>query len=115
MNESLRSTLGTLAAVPGVWAVLAATEQDGLAVEAIAQVDVDTDALAAFAMALFRRTRLANAAAGHGPTHQLVLDAAGGRLFIAARGELALVALADREAGAGLIRMTLQRAAREVA
>ena len=83
---------------------------DGLAAAAVAAFDVDVDALAAFATALFNRTRLANIAAGYGETHQLVLDAANGRLIVAARGELALVVLADRDAGAGLIRVALQRA-----
>jgi predicted regulator of Ras-like GTPase activity (Roadblock/LC7/MglB family) len=73
------------------------------------------DTLAAFAAALFQRTCRTNVAAGYGDTQQLVLDASGGRLFVAAHGDLALVVLADREAGAGLIRVALQRAVRAVA
>ena len=110
MTEALRKALGDMAALPGVRAAVAATGHDGLAAAAVAAFDVDVDALAAFATALFNRTRLANIAAGYGETHQLVLDAANGRLIVAARGELALVVLADRDAGAGLIRVALQRA-----
>ena len=115
MSDRLHETLGTLARAPGVRAALVAGERDGLAAAAVAAVDVDTDALAAFAMALFRRARLANAAAGYGATHRIVLDAEAGRLFVASSGELSLVVLADRDAGAGMIRVAMQRAAGEIA
>jgi predicted regulator of Ras-like GTPase activity (Roadblock/LC7/MglB family) len=115
MNATLHATLGELAALPGVRAALVATESDGLAAATVAAADVDADALAAFATALFQRTRLANAAAGYGETRHLSLDAERGRLFVAATGDVALVVLADREAGAGLLRVALQRALRAVA
>jgi predicted regulator of Ras-like GTPase activity (Roadblock/LC7/MglB family) len=111
----LRDTLGVLARVPGVRAALVTTEAEALPIESVVSFAVDPDALAAFAMALFRRARLANLAAGHGDTPQLVLDAVAGRLFITARDDLALVVLADREAGAGLVRLAMQRASRELA
>ena len=56
-----------------------------MAAATVAAVDVDADALAAFATALFDRTRLANAAAGYGDTRHLSLDAEHGRLFVATR------------------------------
>lgn len=115
MTTALRETLGDLAAVPGVQAAVAAAIPDGVAADAVAVAGLDVDALAAFATALFERTRGANAAAGFGDTHQLVLDAEGGRLFVAARGEIALVVLADHDAGAGLIRVSLRRALGAVA
>lgn len=115
MSDALRELLGVVAALPGVRAAVAATEHDGLAAAAVAAVDVDVDALAAFATALFHRTRLANGAAGYGGTQHLVLDAERGRVFVAAHGDLALVVLAERDAGAGLIRVALQRAVREAA
>ena len=115
MTATLQATLGELAALPGVRAALAATESDGLPVASVAAVDVDADALAAFATALFHRTRLANAAAGYGETRHLSLDAEHGRLFVAMTGDIALVLLADPDAGAGLLRVALQRALRTVA
>jgi predicted regulator of Ras-like GTPase activity (Roadblock/LC7/MglB family) len=113
MTAALRETLGGLAAIPGVRAALAATAGDGLPAATVAAFDVDADALAAFATALFTRTRLANASAGYGDTRYLSLDAEQGRLFIATEGELAFVVLADRDASAGLVRVALQRAARQ--
>jgi predicted regulator of Ras-like GTPase activity (Roadblock/LC7/MglB family) len=115
MTDSLHETLGAVAALPGVRAAVVATDPDGLAAASVAAVDVDIDALAAFAAALFHRTRLANRAAGYGRTQQLVLDAEHGRLFVAAHGDVAFVVLTEREAGAGLIRVALQRAVRAMA
>ena len=115
MMGPMQEALGTLAALPGVRAALAATSSDGLPAATVAAVDVDTDALAAFATALFHRTRLANAAAGYGETSQLSLDAEHGRLFVAANADIALVLLAEPDAGAGLLRVALQRALRSLA
>ena len=114
MRTTLHATLGGLAALPGVRAALAATESDGVPVASVAAVDVDADALAAFATALFQRTRLANVSAGYGVTRHLVLDAERGRLFVALDGDLAIVLLAEPEAAAGLLRVALQRALKEV-
>jgi predicted regulator of Ras-like GTPase activity (Roadblock/LC7/MglB family) len=115
MRTTLHETLGVLAALPGVRAALAATESDGVPVASVAAVDVDADALAAFATALFQRTRLANVSAGYGATRHLVLDAERGRLFVATDGDLAMILLAEPEAAAGLLRVALQRALKEVA
>lgn len=115
MMARLQEALGTLAALPGVRAALAATPSDGLPAATVAAVDVDADALAAFATALYQRTRLANSAAGYGETRHLSLDAEHGRLFVAANGDMALVLLAEPDAGAGLLRVALQRALRSVA
>lgn len=114
MSIRLQKTLGTLAALPGVRAALAATTSDGVPAAAVAAVDVDADALAAFATALFQRTRRANEAAGYGDTLTLALDAQHGRVFVAASGDLALVLLADRDSGAGLLRVAMQSALRDL-
>ena len=115
MSTTLQETLGGLAALPGVRAAVAASEQDGLPVASVTAIDVDADALAAFATALFRRTRLANVAAGYGVTRHLVLDAERGRLLVALDGDLAIVVLAEPDAAAGLLRVALQRALKAVA
>lgn len=114
MTAALRETLGVLAAMPGVRAALAATTSDGLPAATVAAIDVDADALAAFATAVLSRTRRANASAGYGDTRHLSLDAEHGRLFVATEGELALVVLAERDVAAGLVRVALQRALRSV-
>lgn len=115
MSATLQKTLGDLAQLPGVRAALAASGNDGLPVASVTAFDVDADALAAFATALFQRTRKANVSAGYGETRHLVLDAEGGRLLVALEGDLALVLLADADAAAGPLRVALQRALRTVA
>jgi predicted regulator of Ras-like GTPase activity (Roadblock/LC7/MglB family) len=115
MTTTLRQTLGTLAALPGVRAAVAATESDGLSAATVAAVDVDGDALAAFATALFRRTRLANEAAGYGDTRHVSLDAEHGRLFVTTTGDIALIVLAEPDAAAGMLRVAMQRALKAVA
>ena len=115
MKSPLRDTLGTLALLPGVRAAVAATRSDGMPAATIAAVDVDADALAAFATALFDRTTLANEAAGYGDTRHLSLDAEHGRVFVATAGDIALIVLAEPDAAAGLLRVSMQRALREVA
>jgi len=114
VTAALRETLGVLAAMPGVRAALAATTSDGLPAATVAAIDVDADALAAFATAVLTRTRRANASAGYGDTRHLSLDAEHGRLFVATEGELALVVLAERDVAAGLVRVALQRALRNI-
>jgi predicted regulator of Ras-like GTPase activity (Roadblock/LC7/MglB family) len=108
--ERARTALGELARVRGVRAAMLASESDGMAAASVASVGVAEDALAAFAMALFRRARMANAAAGYGATRFLALDAAHGRLYVAARGDLGVIVLGEPDANTGLIRVLMQRA-----
>lgn len=111
MSAALEQALGMLARLPGVRAAVAAGEADGLAVASVAAVDVDSDALAAFAMALFQRARRAGRAAGYGETRFLALDATGGRVLVAAGAGLAVLVLADRGTSTGLVRVAMLRAA----
>lgn len=115
MRGDPRRALDDLARLPGVRAAVLTSEHDGLAAASIAVVDVDAEALAAFAMSLARRARLANQAAGFGPTRLLTLEAEHGRLLVAASDDTAVVVLSDPEAGTGLLRVTLQRVMRELA
>lgn len=115
MSAPIQEALGVLASLPGVRAAVAAAEPDGVPVATVAAVDVDADALAAFATALFNRTRLANEAAGYGETRHLALDAEFGRLFVTTSPDVALIVLAEPEAAAGLLRVAMQRAMKAVA
>lgn len=110
MSADVRAVLSELARVRGVRSALLAMEGDGLAAAGISSVGVDEDALAAFAMALLRRARLANEAAGYGETRFLALDAERGRLFVAAAPDVALVVLGEPTASTGLLRVAMQRA-----
>jgi predicted regulator of Ras-like GTPase activity (Roadblock/LC7/MglB family) len=110
MSQSPTAALTSLARLRGVRSALLATERDGLAAAGVSAVGVDEDALAAFAMALLRRARLANRAAGYGETRFLALDAERGRLFVAAGADVALVVLGDSTMATGQLRVAMQRA-----
>jgi predicted regulator of Ras-like GTPase activity (Roadblock/LC7/MglB family) len=86
-----------------------ATEHDGLTAAAVAAVDIDAEALAAFASALHKRARQASAAAGYGEVAFLAVDAGEGRLFVAGRSEMAIVVLTDGQAAAGPVRLAIRR------
>jgi predicted regulator of Ras-like GTPase activity (Roadblock/LC7/MglB family) len=110
VTARLSSALGPVARVRGVRAAVIASERDGVAVETIAQIGVASDALAAFAASLHRRTRLASAAAGYGSVRFIALEAEHARLCAAAQGDLVLVVLAEPDAPTGLLRVAMQRA-----
>ena len=115
MSQVILQALDTLAAIPGVRAAVAATQSDGLPAATVAAIGVDGDASAGTARSQRPPARRANRAAGYGETRHLALDAENGRLFVAAAGDLVLVILAERDAGAGLLRVALQRALGDMA
>jgi predicted regulator of Ras-like GTPase activity (Roadblock/LC7/MglB family) len=102
--------LSDLARVRGVRGVLLTSLGDALPIESTAHVDVDIDALAAFATALYRRAWQAAACSHAGEVRLVSLEAAQGRLAAASHGDLLLVVLAERETNPGLLRVSLQRA-----
>ncbi|HNV74777.1 MAG: roadblock/LC7 domain-containing protein [Gemmatimonadetes bacterium] len=108
--RTLSPSITALARLRGVRGVVVTSVRDALPIESSAHVDVDVDALAAFATALHRRAHQSAECSEAGAVRLLSLDAAAGRLMAAARGELLIVVLAGREANPGLLRVSLQRA-----
>ncbi len=100
--------------VRGVRCALLTSLGDALPIAASAHVDVDIDALSAFATAIFRHSCQAGEASGYGACHRFVLDASGGRLAAAGRADLLVVVLAERDTHPGLLRVSLQRALEEI-
>jgi predicted regulator of Ras-like GTPase activity (Roadblock/LC7/MglB family) len=84
-------------------------ESDGLVVDAVLQSGVKGEVVAALGASLYRKSRLAGEAAGFGATSFLQLDAENGRLCAAGQGDLVLVAVAESQANAGLIRAEMMR------
>ncbi|MEP7380121.1 MAG: roadblock/LC7 domain-containing protein [Gemmatimonadota bacterium] len=102
--------LAVLARMRGVRAVLLTALADALPIETSAHVDVDLDALAAFATALYRRAHQSATVAGVGAVRAISLEADGGRLAAASRDGLLLVVMAERETNPGLLRLALLHA-----
>lgn len=107
--RATREALAGVTRLRGVRAALLTTIQDALPIDAVAHVDVDVEALAAFGTSLVRRARQAVEMSRLGAVQLVSLEATGGRVFIARQGDLLVIALAARDAHAGLVRVTLQR------
>jgi predicted regulator of Ras-like GTPase activity (Roadblock/LC7/MglB family) len=95
----------------GVTACLVVAEEDGIVVDATAQVGVDTAAFAALTASLFRKATRAAASAGFGTTSFFDLEAERGRVIAAGRNGLVVVAVAESRANLGLLRVELLKAA----
>ena len=106
------ATLTALARHRGVLGSIVVSERDGLPIDAIVQVGVNADVVAALAASLHRRARLSCAAAGYGDTRFVRLDAERGSVLSASHGDLVFVAITEGRANTGLLRVELLRAAR---
>ncbi|KPK81540.1 MAG: hypothetical protein AMS25_06055 [Gemmatimonas sp. SM23_52] len=99
---------------PGVRGALVVAIRDGLVVDGRVHVGVHGEAVAALAASLYRRAcRATGAKRGQGRT--LELDAAEGRILIAGKDDLALMAVLERRANAGQARLAVRRAAQKLA
>jgi predicted regulator of Ras-like GTPase activity (Roadblock/LC7/MglB family) len=113
--RALAPGLDALARLRGVRGLVLTTVHDALPIESRAHIGVDVEALAAFGAVLYRRAHSVAECSEAGAVRIVSLDAAEGRVAAAARGELLVVVLADREAHPGLLRVALQRALEELA
>ncbi len=96
--------------MPGIRGVLVVALADGLVVDGRVHVGVDGAALAALAASLYRRAGRATSAAVEEGLF-LELEAERGRIMIAGRESLALMAVVDRRANPGQARLSVRRAA----
>lgn len=111
MSISFEAALERLSRVPGVRGALIVDGEAGLPVVAELSAEVDGAPLAALAASVFRRTSRAADSAGFGQLSTLQLEAEGGHVVMAGAGELMVVAVADRAAQIGLVRLEVYRAA----
>jgi predicted regulator of Ras-like GTPase activity (Roadblock/LC7/MglB family) len=110
-RRETQETLQPLVRMRGVRAVVVASEDDALVIDAHAHVDVDADALAAFGVSIVRRARLAGMEIGAGAPQVIALESEGGRLIAAVRDDLLVLTLTGEDAQEGLVRLTAQRVA----
>lgn len=95
----------------GVTACLVVMEDDGIVVEATAQIGVETVAFAALTASLYRKAARAAAAVGFGDVSFCELEAERGLVLAAGRNGLVMVAVAGRGVNLGVLRLELLRAA----
>lgn len=102
-------------ATQGVRGALVVAVADGLIVDGRVHVGVQGEAVAALAASLYRRASLAAGADDTVPVRLVELEAEEGRILIAGNGELALMAVMEKRANAGQVRVALRRAVDDLA
>jgi predicted regulator of Ras-like GTPase activity (Roadblock/LC7/MglB family) len=109
MTASFRRILESLMHLRGALGTLLVDEHDGMIIDAILQAGQDGERVAAIAASLHRKARKSAEAAGLGAVGFLQLDAPGGRICAAGRGNLVLVVVAAPTANLGMVRVELLR------
>jgi len=110
MSEFLGRALERVSRVPGVQGALLVESEAGVPVLVELSADVNGGAVAALAASLFLRASQAAGSAGFGALHTLQVEAAGGHVVVGGAGDLLVVAIAERAAQLGLIRLEVQQA-----
>ncbi len=114
MRTPYGNLLARVMSAPGVRGALVVAVRDGLVVDGRVHVGVEAEAVAALAASLYRRACRATGAA-EGKGRFVELEADGGRIMIAGKNDLAMMAVLQRRANAGQVRVAVQRAADELA
>lgn len=114
MTQPYLSLVSRLERNAGVLAVLLVEVEDGLVVAGATGPESTTESAAALGSSLFRRTRKAARNAGLGDARFVRLEADCGHLCAAGRGDMVLVALTDRDANLGRLRIEMMRAAEQL-
>jgi predicted regulator of Ras-like GTPase activity (Roadblock/LC7/MglB family) len=110
MSDVFSAAVERLSRVPGVRGALVVEKDAAVPVAAEVSEGVNATAVAALAASLFRRSSQASESARFGVLQTLHLEAAGGHVVVVDAGELVLVAVAERDAQLGLIRLEAMRA-----
>jgi predicted regulator of Ras-like GTPase activity (Roadblock/LC7/MglB family) len=102
--------LAYVMSMPGIRGSLVVAVRDGLVVAGRVHIGVHGAAVAALAASLYRR---ACRATGEGETGSrfVEIEASQGRIMIAGKGDLALMAVVESRANAGQARLAVRRAA----
>jgi predicted regulator of Ras-like GTPase activity (Roadblock/LC7/MglB family) len=110
MSDVFTAAVERLSRVPGVRGALVVEKDAAVPVAAELSEGVNGTAVAALAASLFRRSSHASESAQFGSLQTLQLEAAGGHVIVVDAGELVLVAVAERDAQLGMVRLEAMRA-----
>jgi predicted regulator of Ras-like GTPase activity (Roadblock/LC7/MglB family) len=114
-SDAYSSAVARLSRVGGVRGALVVEAETAVPVAAELQEGVNGTALAALAVALYRRTAEATASAQLGAVDNVQLEADGGHVMMAGAGELIVIAIAERSAQLGMVRLEARRIAAALA
>jgi predicted regulator of Ras-like GTPase activity (Roadblock/LC7/MglB family) len=111
MSDAYARALERVSRVHGVRGALLVEAEAGVPVLVELAAGVNGTAVAALAASLFLRTAQASGSAGFGTLKALQVEAAGGHVLVGGAGDLLIVAIAERDAQLGLVRLVVQQAA----
>ncbi len=112
MNDDLfTSVVARLSRVPGVRGAMIVDGAAGVPVVAEVAEGVEAGPAAALAASLLKRTSRAAESVAFGPLETLQLEADTGHMVVADAGEMVVVAVAERGAQLGLVRLEVHRVA----
>lgn len=111
MTGRYTDALERLSRVSGVAGALVVEAKAGVPVAADVAAGVDSGAVAALAAAMYRGAQRAAQTGGYDGVHTLQLEATAGHVVVASAGEMLVIAVAERDAQLGLVRLETQRAA----
>ncbi len=115
MSAAFATVLAPLSRQRGVIACMVVDAQDDIIVDSVVRVGVRGSTIAALAASLYRTARQSAAAAGLGEVKFLRLEASGGHIFAAGRGDLVLVLAAEPGVNVGLVRVEMLKSAEGMA
>ena len=107
MTEEFESIVAGLQRHQGVLGVMVVGMEDGMVIAGDAGEGRDSDTAAALAASLFRRTKAASNEAGLGDATFVRLEADGGHVCAAAKGEIAIVTVARKGINLGKLRLEM--------
>ncbi len=110
-TDAYRDVLEPLMSTPGVRGALVVAVRDGLVVDGRVHVGIKGEAVAALAASLYGRACSAAVNNGDGSIVFVELEADEGRILIAGKDDLALMAVVARRTNAGQARLAVRRAA----
>ena len=110
-NDLFLAVLQRLSRVPGVRGAMIVDMAVGVPVVAEMADGVAAEPVAALAASLLRRTARAAEGVAFGRLQTLQLEADAGHVVVAEAGETAVIAVAERSAQLGLVRLEVHRAA----
>ncbi|MHB1169381.1 MAG: roadblock/LC7 domain-containing protein [Longimicrobiales bacterium] len=111
MTARYTDALEKLSRVRGVAGALVVEAKAGVPVAADVAAGVDSGAVAALASALYRGASRGMQTGGYEALRTLQLEATAGHVVVAGAGEMLVIAVAERDAQLGLVRLETQRAA----
>jgi predicted regulator of Ras-like GTPase activity (Roadblock/LC7/MglB family) len=114
MTGQYESVVSQLERQPGVISAMLVGVEDGLVIAGAGPVGESWEPAAALASSVFRRTRSASADAGLGEAKFVRLEADRGHVCATAKGDIVLVAVADRKINLGRLRLEMLSAAEQI-